>query len=334
MNSFIPKLIELYNSNLEFAGFVAYFTLALIVFVISQFALALFNHRAAKREYQYERSKATGTARFEKETFHLEMLSASLAQLVSLSANFPDKSIFTKAQWQSIHKECVARLGASAPFLNYISENGGQWCGVADKQFESGQAGSGCSTRKSLYRQAAELIDSCAMNMGGFFSCEVTFILEIDIPHAFSIDEREDLLRRYERFVHCAYCRLRNCEEGRKDARRHRREAYFMETISSIKFLDSAFHYYDVECPCDGANSSKRKSIKDVMYFVAYILLNLLKYLVCIIALVILIWFLFSGLFLIAEHNIPDSAHVNWAAMLLRFSLPLNQSAASAIDFV
>lgn len=95
-------------------------------------------HRADRRAYRYERSAATGRMRFEKESYHIEKLSSALLRLVAETEALCAKpggrlSAADRARWIELHRECVARLGAAAPFINFLSpHDGSPCCGVRD----------------------------------------------------------------------------------------------------------------------------------------------------------------------------------------------------------
>lgn len=73
MSGLLEFFSDVIGDNLP--GAVAF---AFIVYIATQIILSMFQHRADRRAYRYERSAATGRMRFEKESYHIEKASPAL----------------------------------------------------------------------------------------------------------------------------------------------------------------------------------------------------------------------------------------------------------------
>lgn len=284
MAEMLKTLNELIGDNAPLAVAVAF-----LVYIGTQYILAHFKHRADRRAYRYERSSTTGKMRFEKESFHIEQLSSALLSLVatteSLSRCDGCRLTFAdKTRWMEAHRTCIACLGAAAPFINYLSPaDGSPYCGVRydierpamrsdEDQSDEDRSIDGANREqierlrnhlqnrkpKSLYLRAALLVDACRQKMTRFDNVSVgpvlalgLFDFEEDVKAPAAISRELDLVARYERFVNCASCRLRDSETGSKDARWQRVKNWF---ASFWKWLfASVYHYFDPRCPYDGS---------------------------------------------------------------------------------
>lgn len=221
---------------------------AFIVYIATQVVLAMFQHRADRRAYRYERPSVTGRMRFEKESYHIERLSSALLSLVTeteaLCARPGDRlSTADRACWIELYRECVARLGAAAPFINFLSPcDGSPCCGVRDDRAgalrhtirNSVFAGTNeeqttklrkhlaGGRSKSLYLRAAPLVDACRFAVLDNGVSQVGTVLPADMFEgdaagcsSNAMSKELDLVARYERFADCAVCRLRSSERGR-----------------------------------------------------------------------------------------------------------------------
>lgn len=253
---------------------------AFLLYIGTQLVLAHFKHRADRRAYRYERSSTTGRMRFEKESFHIEQLSSALLGLVTLTESLAGEnerrlSRAEKDRWMEVHRECVLRLGAAAPFINYLSPvDGSPYCGVRrdattpKEGYSAGRFDDGTNDEqvehlrsriqnrmpKSLYLRAALLIDACRQKMARFSNVTVGSVLAPGLFHTEGLDkvsvvfDRElDLAARYERFVNCASCRLRDSETGSKDARWQRVKDWFARIWKW--FFAGIYHHFDPRCP-------------------------------------------------------------------------------------
>lgn len=128
-----------------------------------------------------------GTDALREESYHIEKLSSALLRLVAETEALCAKpggrlSAADRARWIELHRECVARLGAAAPFINFLSpHDGSPCCGVRDDRAgapshamrDSVSTGTNeeqaaklrehlaGGRSKSLYLRAALLVDAC-----------------------------------------------------------------------------------------------------------------------------------------------------------------------------
>lgn len=248
---------------------------AFVIYILSQFVLAHYQHKADRRKYKYERSSSTGKMRFEKETFHLEKVSSALLELITLTESFIDQenirwiSKRQREEWLRSYRETIKTLGAAAPFLNFIDlKNGIMECGVKDNFYQSNLGLEGLRGSenlvsqireldgRSLYIRCALLIDACADEFNKKTQISAGMILgekclkeETDRTKGMSLQER------YWRFLNCAYCRLRDCETGSRDAR-HQRFKSWVKSFP-IALFPSIYHKFDPRCPYEECRPCK-----------------------------------------------------------------------------
>ena len=267
IESFLQHIAGLLNSDTPAEGIVISLALMLLAYFLFRFVLSLFESHARRHELRLERSRTTGEARFEKETHHLERLSEALAQLVTLTSSLSRESgVAARFQWQKVHAASIACLGASAPFLNFTSErNGDPTCGVIElpnsvlegcnrdcTACEKGINEFVCNIERdglmSLYLRAAVLIDRCAQEARGSLGVDAGRILDprvIDRAKDGNIAEW-DIHKSYQYFINCAYCRIRNCEQGTREKRWGRFKSWL---VGWLKWLFAApYHYFDTKC--------------------------------------------------------------------------------------
>ena len=108
MSGLLEFFSDVIGDNLP--GAVAF---AFIVYIATQIILSMFQHRADRRAYRYERSAATGRMRFEKESYHIEKLSSALLRLVAETEALCAKpavvfSAADRARWIELHQGCRA----------------------------------------------------------------------------------------------------------------------------------------------------------------------------------------------------------------------------------
>ena len=232
MSGLLEFFSDVIGDNLP--GAVAF---AFIVYIATQIILSMFQHRADRRAYRYERSAATGRMRFEKESYHIEKLSSALLRLVAETEALCAKpggrlSAADRARWIELHRECVARLGAAAPFINFLSpHDGSPCCGVRDDRAgapshamrDSVSTGTNeeqaaklrehlaGGRSKSLYLRAALLVDACRAALLGRGAPQTGTVLPADVFDADApgyvsdvMAKELDLAARYERFADCA----------------------------------------------------------------------------------------------------------------------------------
>lgn len=266
---------------------------AFIVYIATQVVLAMFQHRADRRAYRYERSSATGRMRFEKESYHIEKLSSALLRLVAetealcaIAGDCVPAADLTR--WVELHRECVARLGAAAPFINFLSPyDGAPCCGVRDDRAgapshtmrDSVYAGTNeeqaaklrehlaGGRSKSLYLRAAQLVDACRAALLDRGAPRVGTVLPADVfdadapGYASEVMAKElDLAARYERFVDCAACRLRDSERSSRDGR-WRRMKDWAANVWKWPFA-SIYHYFDAPCPYEKERPLSRGKVQ------------------------------------------------------------------------
>lgn len=272
---------------------------AFVVYIGVQFILAIFQHKADRRGYQYSRSSKTGEMRFEKEIYHLEKLSSALLRLVVITREIDQNSHrCNKKQiegWESARAKCISALGAAAPFINYIDlEHGGTTCGAlathCDRKKDNKSDDSerlawfeNCLNEgsiKSLYIRAALIIDGCTrlvtskyrnLNFRFIFPDEVYKLGKQNAQICKTIEHYQEINIEYQHFINCAYCRLRDSETGFKDARRQRIKElphrYWEWVFSWI------YNWANPECPFgenEMPSNAKRHSSKlDVVRMVA-----------------------------------------------------------------
>lgn len=275
MSVLLSELNKVIGDNLPMS-----IALAFAIYIATQFILAYFKHRADRRSYRYERSAATGRMRFEKESYHIEKLSSALLRLVTateaLCARPGDRiRAADRARWIDLHRECVARLGAAAPFINFLSpHDGSPCCGVRDDRAgtlpcvmrDSVSVGTNeeqvaklrehlaGGRSKSLYLRAALLVDACRFAMLDDGASQVGTVLPAEmfetdaVGRASSAMAKElDLAARYERFADCAACRLRDSERGSRDGRWQRLKDW-AANVWKWPFA-GIYHYFDAPCP-------------------------------------------------------------------------------------
>lgn len=266
---------------------------AFIVYIATQVVLAIFQHRADRRAYRYERSSATGRMRFEKESYHIEQLSSALLRLVTETEALCAKSggrlrAADQARWIELHRECVARLGAAAPFINFLSpSDGSPCCGVRDDRVGAPK----CTVRdsvsvgtnkeqvaklrehlaggrsKSPYLRAALLVDACRFAMLGKGISQVGAVLPADMFEggvagcaSNAMSKELDLAARYERFADCAACRLRDSERGSRDGRWQRVKDWGAN-VWKWPFA-GIYHYLDAPCPYERGNLRSGRKVQ------------------------------------------------------------------------
>ena len=184
--------------------------------------------------------------RFEKESYHIEKLSSALLRLVAETEALCAKpggrlSAADRARWIELHRECVARLGAAAPFINFRS--------------------------KSLSLRAALLVDACRAALLGRGAPQTGTVLPADVFDADApgyvsdvMAKELDLAARYERFADCAACRLRDSERGSRDGR-WRRMKDWAANVWKWPFA-SIYHYFDAPCPYERGRPLSRGKVQ------------------------------------------------------------------------
>lgn len=288
MSGLLEFFSDVIGDNLP--GAVAF---AFIVYIATQIILSMFQHRADRRAYRYERSAATGRMRFEKESYHIEKLSSALLRLVAETEALCAKpggrlSAADRARWIELHRECVARLGAAAPFINFLSpHDGSPCCGVRDDRAgapshamrDSVSTGTNeeqaaklrehlaGGRSKSLYRRAALLVDACRAALLGRGAPQTGTVLPADVFDADApgyvsdvMAKELDLAARYERFADCAACRLRDSERGSRDGR-WRRMKDWAANVWKWPFA-SIYHYFDAPCPYERGRPLSRGKVQ------------------------------------------------------------------------
>ncbi|MFR8148835.1 hypothetical protein [Adlercreutzia equolifaciens] len=297
MSGLLKFFSDVIGDNL--AGAMAF---AFIVYILTQFVLAMFQHRADRRAYRYERSSAIGKMRFEKEGYHIEKVSRSLLALIVATEQLPDGKTngcypsSIREKWEGRLDECVLAMGSAAPFLNFIDLGSGKsMCGVRDRRLAEGCLSSGGEMMaycggyddSSLYLRAVRIAEECSRiacdrgaigrekmlrifpnaldGAGPTKNCEGCPAARIaakadgasaaqEVPNATPEASYAALREMYGRFLNCAYCRLKDCETGTRDARRQRRRELRTRWIKNL--FPGASRYFDARCTVRGERGS------------------------------------------------------------------------------
>ena len=219
--------------------------ICLVLHEVIRFISERLQHGHDRRMYKYQRSSTVNSKRFGLEIKHIENLTELFLQLLAITLSLGNQAPGNTnekirddrlKEWNDTYKKALDELGKSAVSLNYLDLSTGEktcsvHCDSADNSDDE--------HRKSLFVRGKEFLNCCVDYLGmsdisademiyGLFRFEDkdkdVYRSLNSLPTTYKTSE-EYLQDRYYKFCNCAYCRVRSCETGTRDAKKENRKA-------------------------------------------------------------------------------------------------------------